>query len=251
MSSDRSARESAILDQLAKDGRIHVSVLAKQLEVSEVTVRATLRDLEARGLLRRTHGGAVPSSIHHVLARRSHRAEAKERIAKAAAELVRDGDHLMIEAGTTTALLPRFLAGKKDLHIVTNSILVVNHARVNPELHVTLTGGSFHRESESLVGSVAQRTIAAFNARIAFVGTDGLRADGALTTQFAEGADIITAMHQAAKETWLLTDSTKYGQAGFVNVLAVDDLAGIITDRELDQQAGQLLTDHGVDLRVV
>lgn len=251
MGSDRREREAVILDALAKDGRIQVSAMARQLRVSEVTMRATLRDLESRGLLRRTHGGAVPSSIHHVLARRSHRADAKERIAAAAADLVRDGDSLMIEAGTTTSLVPRFLTGKKDLHIVTNSTLVVNNARVNPELHVTLTGGMFHRASESMVGSIAQRTIRGFNARLAFVGTDGLRTDGALTTQFAEGADIIAAMHESACETWLLTDSSKYDHAGFVNVLNVEDLKGIITDSELAPEAGQLLTDHGVDLRAV
>ncbi|MDO5727062.1 MAG: DeoR/GlpR family DNA-binding transcription regulator [Bowdeniella nasicola] len=251
MGSDRREREAAILDQLAKDGRIQVSTIANDLGVSEVTVRATLRELESQGLLRRTHGGAVPSSIHHVLARRNQQADAKERIAKAAAALVRDGDHLMIEAGTTTALVPRFLTGKRDIHIVTNSTLVVNYARVNPELHVTLTGGAFHRESESMVGAVARASIARFNARLAFVGTDGLRADRGLTTQFAEGADIITAMHANASATWLLTDATKYGRAGFVNVLAVDELAGIITDTELDPDAAQLLQDHGVSLRAV
>lgn len=251
MGSDRRERDAVILDQLAKDGRIHVSTLSRDLGVSEVTVRASLRELESQGLLRRTHGGAVPSSIHHVLARRSQRAEAKERIAKAAAELVRDGDRLMIEAGTTTALVPRFLTGKRDIHIVTNSTLVVNYARVNPELHVTLTGGTFHRASESMVGAIATATIARFNARLAFVGTDGLRPEVGLTTQFAEGAEIITAMHANAAETWLLSDSSKYGRAGFVNVLAIDELAGIITDTELDPAAGPLLKDHGVILHAV
>jgi DeoR family galactitol utilization operon repressor len=251
VSVDRLERESLILDQLAKDGSLSVSVLSQDLGVSEVTVRSHLRDLERRGLLTRTHGGAKPSSIQNVLARRAENAEAKERIAAAAAELVRDHDRIMIEAGTTTALIIQFLVGRVGVQVVTNSTLVFNQARLNPELTVILTGGTFHRQSESLVGPSALRTIRDYNVRLAFIGTDGFTVERGLTTQFAEGAEVIAAMHDRADETWLLADSSKYGRSGFVSVLPIDQITGIITDRGISPKTLANLTDNAPLVRTV
>ncbi|MDR1851160.1 MAG: DeoR/GlpR family DNA-binding transcription regulator [Propionibacteriaceae bacterium] len=241
MASDRTARESYILQRLAKDGSLSVSVLSEELGVSEVTIRSQLKELEERGLLSRTWGGAQASSIRNVLERDAINDSEKDRIAKKAAELVRDGDRVMIEAGTTTARIAKFLGGLQGVQIVTNSTLVFSYARTNPDLEVILTGGSFHRESESLVGPIAQRTIQGFNARLAFVGTDGFTAERGLTTQFAEGAEIIKAMHERAEETWLTADSSKYGKAGFVSVLRLDELAGMVMDAGLAPDVKELL----------
>lgn len=251
MSVERTEREAVILDQLAKDGSLSVAALSADLGVSEVTIRTQLRALEQRGLLTRTHGGAQPSSIQNVLSRRSQHAEAKERIAKAAAELVRDDDRIMIEAGTTTSLIVRHLVGRRGVQIVTNSTLVLAQARLNAELTVFLTGGTFHRPSESLVGSAALRTLGDFNVRLAFIGTDGFTVERGLTTQFAEGAEIISKMHDRAEETWLLADSSKYGRTGFVSVLAIDALAGIITDSGIRPEPLSHLSQSARQVRTV
>lgn len=234
---DRKGREGFILDALTRDGSVSVATLARELGVSEVTIRGQLRALEERGLVARTHGGARSTSAQSVLERqRVHTAE-KERIARAAAELVRDGDRIMIEAGTTTASIVKHLAGRRGVQIVTNSTLVFAHARHNPGLAVIMTGGTFHRPSESLVGPVALRAIRDFHVRLAFVGTDGFTLRRGLTTQFAEGAEVIAAMHEQADETWLVADASKFGQAGFVRVLDLGDLAGIVTDDALPDAA--------------
>lgn len=128
----------------------------------------------ARGLLTRTHGGAVSTSVQDVLTRQASRAAEKDVIAQAAAELVRGGDRIMIEAGTTTAGIVRHLGRRRGVQIVTNSTLVFAHARHNAGITVIMTGGTFHRPSESLVGPVALRAIRDFNVRLAFVGTDGV-----------------------------------------------------------------------------
>ncbi len=244
-------RETIILDQLAKDGSLSVSALSQDLGVSEVTIRSQLRALEERGLLTRTHGGARPSSIQNVLARRAQNAEAKDRIAAAAAELVRDDDRIMIEAGTTTALIVGHLVGLQGVQIVTNSTLVFTQARLNPALTVILTGGTFHRPSESLVGPSALRTIREFNVRLAFVGTDGFSVERGLTTQFAEGAEVISEMHDRSDETWLLADSSKYGRTGFVSVLPIDALAGIITDSGIRPEPLSNLSQSARQVRTV
>lgn len=251
MTVERSERESYILDLLAKDGSLSVAALSKDLGVSEVTIRASLKSMEERGLLARTWGGAKPSTLTDVLERVRVQGEEKERIAAAAAELVRDGDRIMIEAGTTTAMIVRHLAGRVGVQIVTNSTLVFNYARLNPALEVILTGGQYHRESESLVGPVALASIRRFNARIAFVGTDGFTSDRGMTTQFAGGAEVIEAMNDRSEETWLVADSSKYGRAGFVSVLELAQLNGIITDSGLAAGSVEVLKQIAPTVRVV
>lgn len=251
MTVDRVTRETYILDLLAKDGSLSVSALSRDLGVSEVTVRANLRELESKGLLTRTHGGAQRTSVVDILDRQRSRIDEKDRIAAAAADLVVDGDTIMIEAGTTTALVSRYLTNRRGVQIVTNSTLVFAYARHNPQLTVILTGGEFNRDTESLVGSVALRTIRDFNVRLAFVGTDGFTSDRGLTTAFAQGAEVLAAMCGRADQTWLLADSSKYGRAGFVSVAPLSGLAGIITDSGLADEAAEQLTETVPDLRIV
>ncbi|WP_231979342.1 DeoR/GlpR family DNA-binding transcription regulator [Tessaracoccus coleopterorum] len=161
-----------------------------------------------------------------------------------AASMIGDEDTVMLEAGTTAATIVRYLGGRRGVQIVTNSALVFNSARANPALNVILTGGVFRRESESFVGPTAERAIADFNTRIAFVGTDGFSSDRGLTARFVEGAQIASLMCQRAEETWLVADSTKYGQAGFVSFLSLGQLTGIITDSGLPAEAVKALQEH-------
>jgi DeoR family transcriptional regulator, galactitol utilization operon repressor len=240
---DRKEREAYILDVLTRDGTLSVTHLARELGVSDVTIRGQLRDLEARGLLSRTHGGAQSTSVQNVLERQREHEDEKERIAKAAAGLIQDGDRVMIEAGTTTSRIIRHLASHRGVQIVTNSTLVFAHARHNTALTVILTGGVFHRPSESLVGPVALRAIRDFHVRLAFIGTDGFTPRRGLTTQFGEGAEIITAMHAQSDTTWLVADSSKYGQAGFVRVLDLGEVSGIVTDTGLPEDARRTLRE--------
>ncbi len=251
MAAERTERENYILELLAKDGSLSVAALSKDLGVSEVTIRASLKALEERGLLERTWGGARAGSYLDVLERTRVQEPEKDRIAQAAAALIRDDDRVMIEAGTTTAQIVRHLAGRTGVQIVTNSTLVLSYARLNPGIDVILTGGQFHRDSESMVGSVALAAIRRFNARLAFVGTDGFTSDRGMTTQFAEGAEIIEAMRERSEETWLLADSSKYGRAGFVSVLGISDLSGVITDDAIGDGSLEVLRQIAPVVRVV
>ncbi len=239
-------RERSILKVLTEQGSLSVSSLARDLGVSEVTVRSDLKALEERGYLSRSRGGAYPALHQSILERQSQRIVEKNRIAKAAAELVRDGDRIMIEAGTTTALIVRYLIGKRDVQVVTNSTLVFSYARLNPNLQITMTGGEFRRETESMVGPIALRTIAGLNVRLAFVGTDGFSAETGMTTQLVEGAEIVKAMRDKAESTWLVADSSKYGKTGFVSVLRLESIHGIIIDEGLGEDAMRDIAGAGL-----
>ena len=115
---------------------------------------------------------------------------------------------------------------------------------------ITLTGGHFRAESESLVGPVAERAINDFNARVAFLGTDGFSVDRGLTTQLVEGGQVGSIMRTRAQETWLLADSSKYGEAGFVSFMGIDEVTGIITDDEIPEESIKELAER-TKLRIV
>lgn len=251
MTEELADRERLILDLITAKGSASVSGLALDLGVSEVTIRSDLRSLEEKGLVGRTRGGVYPAFHRDILERQRQHVEEKHRIAKAAADLVRDGDRIMIEAGTTTALVARYLIGKRDVQVVTNSTLVFSYARLNPALAITMTGGIFRRETESMVGPLAVRSIEDFNVRLAFVGTDGFGVARGMTTQLVEGAEIVRAMCARAEESWLLADSSKYGKTGFVSVLPLSGVDGIVTDSGLGAAARAEISELGARIEIV
>jgi len=244
-------RENRILKILSDRGGVSVSALSTELGLSEVTIRSDLKNLEERGYLNRTRGGAAPAIHRDIMDRQHERIDEKNRIAKAAAELVREGDVIMIEAGTTTALIAKHLVGKRDVHIVTNSTLVFAYARLSPTLQITMTGGEFRRHTESLVGPLALDTIGKLNVRLAFVGTDGFSLERGMTTHLVEGAEIVKAMKAHAQTTVLVADSSKYGKIGFASVLPLTKVDLIISDTELDPRAKRELEESNIEVRTV
>ena len=235
---------------LAEDNSISVNDISKLLHVSTVTIRSDLSSLEESGYIIRTRGGALPAFHKSILDRQRNMIEEKIRIAKTAASLVNDGDTVMIEAGTTTALVARFLLGKRDIHVVTNSTLLLRYARTNPSLNLTVTGGEFRPMTESFVGSMTLRELEQFHVRLAFVGTDGFSIDNGLTTHLAEGAEIVRMMAVLSEETMLLADSGKYDRAGFARVLSLDQVDALITDSGMRESDLSLIRDQGVRIYV-
>jgi DeoR family galactitol utilization operon repressor len=234
---ESAVRERVILDSLLEKGAISVADLSRDLEVSEVTIRSDLNSLEKKGLLSRVHGGAVASVHPHILERQNLKLEEKQNIARAAASLIRDGDTIMIEAGTTPALICRYLGSRRDIHVITNSVLAFNAAKNNRALKITLCGGEFRSSTESFVGPIAAETICRFNVHFAFVGTDGFSARQGITTHLLEGGEIIKVMRERARQTIVLTDSSKYGRSGPVTFLPLSGVDGIITDSGIPREA--------------
>jgi len=243
-----SEREKEILRLLSIDPGMTVARMSEQLGVSAVTIRSDLNDLSQKGMVQRTRGGAAPAYHPHVLERQDLNVEAKNRIAQAAAALVGDGDTIMIEAGTTTALVAKYLLGKRFVNIVTNSTLILPFARMNPGIHLTVVGGEFRPASESMVGPVALAALARFHVRLAFVGTDGFSAHGGLTTHLVEGAEIVRKMAERSESAVLVADSSKYGRIGFVHVLPLRGVRRLVTDTGLSEQAAEELAAAGVEV---
>ena len=243
-----SEREKEILKLLSNDPGVSVARMSELLGVSLVTIRSDLNDLSQKGIVQRTRGGAAPAYHPNVLERQNLNVEAKNRIAQAAAALVGDGDTIMIEAGTTTALVAKHLLGKRYVNIVTNSTLILPFARMNPGIHLTVVGGEFRPASESLVGPVALAELERFHVRLAFVGTDGFSPAGGLTTHLVEGAEIVRKMAERSESVVLVADSSKYGKIGFVRVLPLQGVRRLVTDAGLSERAAEELAAAGVEV---
>lgn len=225
--------------------------MGTRLGVSAVTVRSTLNTLADKGVIVRTWGGATPAFHTEILERQRTASSAKAAIARAAAQLISDGDTVMVEAGTTTAMVGRFLFGKQDVHVVTNSMLFVPYGRSNPALQITVVGGSFKPATESNVGPIALRQLDQFHVDLALVGTDGYTVANGTTTHHVEGAEIVRKMASCARAVVLLADSSKYGKIGFTHVLGLSEFSLIVTDNGITAEARAEINKAGVELRIV
>jgi len=246
-----SDREKLILTRLADEPNVSVSTLGRDLGVSEVTIRTDLKSLAAKGHITRTHGGATPAFHKHILERQQAKTEEKNRIAKAAAELVQDGDTIMVLSGTTTALLPKYLLGKGFIRVVTDSTLLLPYVRMNPNLSLTVLGGEFRSSTESFVGPAALEMVKRFNVNYAFIGTDGFSIEKGLTTHLVEVAELVRAMTGQATKTVLMSDSSKYGRAGFATIMPLAAVDILITDSYLDPETQARIREQNLEIVTV
>ena len=248
MNSSFAERKSVILDLLMEESSVSVSGLAKELNVTVVTARSDLAVMEEEGLLVRTHGGAVPSQHPKLLKRMSAEKGAKGAIAKVAADMIEDGDTIIVSAGTTTALIAKYLLGKRDVHIVTNNTLLLTYARTNPQLRVTLVGGEYRPEEEGVVGPMALIALDQFYVSKAFIGIDGASAKQGFTAHFVESADLVRKTAEQADQVIVLSDSGKFGHPGFARILPFEGADTLVTDHNLSNEFEEELATAGVSV---
>ena len=251
MFSKLSTRQKEILEILSGDWSTSVAQISEKFDVSSVTIRNDLDVLAENGFIVRTRGGAVPAINRSILQRQKQFVEEKNRIAKAAAEIIQDGDHIMVSAGTTTALIGKYLPGKQNLKIVTNSIMLLQYARINSSLDITLVGGEYRTDAEALVGPIALRELEQFHVKIAFLGTDGFSLDNGMTANLVEVSEVVKQMAARAERNIFLADSSKFGRAGFAHIQPITKTSAIITDSNLTQNSKSLLEENGVSVTLV
>jgi len=241
-------RERRILNVLYEDEQISTAQLCEKFDISVVTLRKDLDNLEANGLVVRTHGRTTSVYTRTIIERQKANADDKVRIAKAAAAMIEEGDRVMIVAGTTTALIPKFLLGKRDIHIVTNSTLLLTYSRINPGLSVTLVGGEFMADAEALTGSIALKDLDLFYVKSSFIGADGFSEVGGITANHVELAEICRKVIANSQQKILLADSSKYGKKGFAFIDDLSSLSTLITDKKISDNDTVKLTNLGLKI---
>lgn len=251
-------RRAQIADLVRERGSMRVSELAELFQVSEVTIRNDLVQLEKDGELVRDRGGAVPGvaprQITSLLAveQRAHlQTEQKRRVARAAAALVKPGDTIIMDAGTTVVEMVPFLADITPLTVVTNALNVVLEVAAKTEARIILLGGTFNREASSSLGSITERMLGDLVVQKAFLGTQAFDLENGLTDTTLEIAEVKRAMIRAARRTVLLTDSTKLGRSGFIKVAPLTAMHTIICDEALPGEMRSALEQLGIEVTIV
>jgi DeoR/GlpR family transcriptional regulator of sugar metabolism len=233
-----------------RNGSTHVAELAQRFGVSEMTVRRDLRALAREGKLERVHGGAVNASTERPFAETVvERFEAKNRIGAAAAELVEDGQTVMIDIGTTTLQAAHHLHGR-DITVVTTSLAVYEELVQDPAIELILPGGVVRRNYRSLVGVLAEDTLRQLKADILFLGTSAVDPELGVWDSTMVEVPIKRAMIEAADCVALLADNEKFSNAGLVRVCDAGALDRIVTDAELPAPCLPAIEQTGIEVTV-
>ena len=246
-------RANEILALLIKHKKMDVTELAKQLQVSQVTIRKDLTQLETTGMIRREHGCAVLHNADDITGRLAYHYEAKKQIAVKAAKLVHNGDTIMIESGSCCTLLAAELAAAKhNLTIITNSIYIAHSLR---QLHTTfqiiLLGGIYQQTSECLVGPMIRSDAENYHVGLFFIGTDGYSAQYGFTNRDSMRAQAVRDMARACDQLIILTESEKFQSPGTVPLNIRHIPKTLITDDQLPAATATELNASGITIQLV
>jgi len=249
------ARHNEIISVLSERDSASVSELSKLLGVSEVTVRSDLNVLAQSGLVRRTRGGvARPLGISERPLEESSRQQTavKRRIGEAAAGMVKDGQTIFLDVGSTTTEIARHLSPTlRGVTVVTSGLNIALELERLPNLHIIVTGGSLRRLQHSLVAPYALDLLSRIRADLLFLGCNGVHATHGVTNSNFDEAEVKTAMAGYAAAVVVVADHSKLGVVSRAHLLPVSRVQTLITGRQATPAQLAALSVEIPDLRTV
>ena len=255
MSYERKKRIENIGDLLNQKVELSVKEIAEMLRVSEMTVRRDLDALEEQGKIRRTHGGAVlldPSTstggTYNLGEHTTKNVREKNLIGIEAACLVKPGETIFLDSGTTTPFIAKHLS--PDLPITVLCYTITNALEFYPRknANLILLGGIFHRDSHIFHSDENLALVSKTRADRAFISTGGLDPELGLTTYFYYEAEIKREMIRSARQIVLFTDSTKFGKISVTHYAGLDEVDTIITDSGFSEEYRSIIEDREIEL---
>ena len=245
-------RKQRILELLAERHKISVNALSEELGVSTATIRTYLRDLEAGGLLTRTHGGAMEKTRtgFEALTRDKERqnVDLKRQIAEKASACVESGDVILLDTGTTCHALARLLKDGRSLTVVTNDIIIAAELEPAESVQVILIGGIVRRGLHCTVGAQEKRLCDGLVVDKAFMGANGFSLEHGATTPDIHQAATKKRMMAMAQKVYLLCDHTKLDRPSFAVFAAIEDIDVFICDSEISNDDRKALEERGMEL---
>lgn len=230
------ARQVLIRERIAQEPALSVGELAREFHVSEMTIRRDLDSLESKSLLERTHGGAKLTERmileFDYRERRETNRKAKRAIAAEARRLVKPGDRLILDTGTTTLELAALLQDGEGLTVITPSLAVASELQHAPGVDVILLGGIIRRGSPDLTGPLTEHCLDVLAADWAFQGTDGIGDDGRIYNTDLRLAKVDRLMRRVARRSCILADPSKIGRTALGCSGSLADVDIFITTRD-------------------
>jgi DeoR/GlpR family transcriptional regulator of sugar metabolism len=246
-------RRHLILERVAEQQTIHIAELARELGVSEMTIRRDIGRLERDGFLRQTYGGATAHITRSMElgfnARALHQTSAKRLIGMRAAQLVEDLTTLFVGIGTTAEQFALFLPGLEGRTVVTDSIPLASFLGTRPG-RVVVLGGVVRRDELSCIGPVAAATVVRYHAEAAVLGAAGLSAGGGITELYDDEADIHRLMIDRSDRLIVLADGSKLGAVTVAAVAPTRAIDVLVTDESAPTAELELFREQGVEVVV-
>ena len=247
-------RQSIILELLIQHNSILVTDLATHLNVSSVTIRKDLTDLEREKKLYRNHGKDILIDPYidnrNVSEKEKLYVEEKRLIGMKAASLITPKDSILIASGTTMHALARSIVPVDELTVITASMEVSNILASEKNIYIIQLGGILRHSSLSVVGKYAENILADFSCSKLFIGVDGIDLDFGITTTNMMEASLNRVMMQTAQKTIVLADSSKFGRRGFSKIADMEDVDHIITDSHIPPSTALRLEEMGIEVTI-
>jgi DeoR/GlpR family transcriptional regulator of sugar metabolism len=245
-------RTVKILDFLAVNKTVKISLLAEILDVSNVTLRKDLDSLEKRGIVSRSHGYASLDGADETGKRMAFNHSIKRRIAKAAAKTVDEGETVLIESGSCCALFAEELAiARKNITIITNSVFISNYISKLQSIKLILLGGYLQPESQVLVGPMTAKCAESVFSDKFFLGADGFVPYFGFTGRDHLRVETAGELAKRAKKVFILTESAKFQRHGAYNLFQLDKISGVFTDDGIPKEAEAAMLKSGIFLNKV
>jgi DeoR family fructose operon transcriptional repressor len=245
-------RRNRLLELVRVRGFAALRDLDKELQVSQSTLRRDLDYLEESGAAKRTHGGVFYTGsspkLPHFDERQPAQWDKKQAIAARAAELIDEGDTLLLDGGTTTYELARLLVGRR-LQVVTNSLPVANLFASDPNADLVLIGGYVYPRTGVSLGPYANEMLAHVNVRKTVLSVGGINDRGYFNSNLLL-VETELAMMAAAEEVIVVADSTKFGRQSLAHLAALDAIDRLVVDAEISVAWQEKMTAAGVELLV-
>jgi DeoR/GlpR family transcriptional regulator of sugar metabolism len=247
-------RLEKILALLDQGNRLVTNDLPQMFNTTSVTIRKDLAILEQRGLLKRTHGGAIkPKKLFPGLAlteKEKINQEEKMRIAKKAAKFISEGDTIILDSGSTTSLIAKEIKHLKNITVITNAINITN-ILLESDIEVILIGGSLLKDTSTLVGPLADESLRKISADKLFLGVDGIDFELGLTTPNIYEAQTSRVMMEVSGEVILVVDASKFGRRSLGVISKVNEVNSIITTKKLSESELKKFADYDVEVFIV
>lgn len=244
-------RRNHILSTLRSSGRVLVSELSRQYNVSEETIRRDLEKLEKEGHATKTYGGAVLNEESRLdqpyTVRKKTNVEAKKKMAAVISELVNDGDYIMLDDSSTAVFVARQLKPRKNLTVITNSVEIIMELSEVAGWNVISTGGSLKYGSLALVGRQAEKMIGGYHVDLTVISCKGIDDRYGFTDANESNALIKLAMLNAANRKILAVDSSKFDKLSFVQIDELSILDAVATEKKPDTRWEQIFAENSVE----
>jgi DeoR/GlpR family transcriptional regulator of sugar metabolism len=255
---NKADRQRQIVELVVEEGEVSTGDLCERFDVSEMTIRRDLRELDKEGVLRRVFGGAVSNLGRSYeppwQIRSSRNLSAKEAIGRAAAGMIFDGDSVAFDVGTTTIEIVRALDDRHGLTILTSSLPIANEIvgkfSLDSEIRLILTGGILRPTELSMIGHIPQQVYAELHVDKAFVGIGGISLEDGLTEYNLEDAQVKKALIASADETIVVADGTKIGRTTFASVASLAVISTLITDESAPPELLEQLRQREIQVIV-